>query len=171
MAFLCLAVLRRASASTSSSPPFMIKACCCADRSGGVKKPERSWMYLLPLRWPSKLNDLLTQIYWANTSVIYMEGGRGGSGWSLDFASVVCLLFMSDFKQGMNVYECMSTCVCAFVVDCMGSACMRNDLITVSICVLHICHYWILKNMADLRPALLVLCLTDRDEDDVHLLY
>lgn len=111
MAFLCLAVLRRASASISSSPPFMIKACCCADRSGGVKKPEQSWM-----RWPSKLNDLLTQIHWANTSVIYMEGGRGGSGWSLDFASVVCLLFMSDFKQGMNVYECMSTCVCVLLL-------------------------------------------------------
>lgn len=72
-----------------------------------------------------------------------MKGGHGGSGWSLDFALVICLLFMSDFKEGMNVYECTSTCMCAVVVDCMGSGCainfrMRNDLITVSICPAHL---------------------------------
>lgn len=103
------------SLSISSSPPFMIKACCCADRSGGVKKPERSRMYLLPLRWPSKLNDLLTQIHWANTSVIYMKGGRGGSGWSLDFASVVSSVYYS-WATSKKGWMCMSVWVHARVL-------------------------------------------------------
>lgn len=58
-----------------------------------------------PLRWPSRLNDLLAQILWANKSTVYRRRGRG-SGRSLDFASCLFIIHERLKEAETNVNEC-----------------------------------------------------------------
>lgn len=69
-------------------------------------------MHWLPLYWPSKLNDLLTQIHGANMSGFI-------AGRSVDFASSCVFIIheqqreegscmnLRDFKDEMKLNECM----------------------------------------------------------------
>lgn len=88
MAFLCLALWRgKPQPCVSPSPHFIIKACCCGEAEGEVWRGwSRAVSIPTPLHWPSQLNDLLTQIHWANMSMIYRKWGQHSER-SLDFAS------------------------------------------------------------------------------------